>query len=174
MWLKTFVSNASSIFLTFIVAILSSYWITIYHEIDMKDGDFLPLYIAQVLHDKMFMGVNVFLVLVVSVVVRNLARVDAINSKHIAELRRRVASFSTADTKQTVVDKLADLAQYFDTFDERDENGAIVAIQIRPQRLVTYFLSIKEILVTLKFSNGKYMGYTIEDPDGKKNGDGSN
>lgn len=65
---------------------------------------------------------------------------------------------------QGVKDSFADLHEYF-TISDVTEGSAIKELIVKPIKINTYLVSVRNIVFTLKFYDGTYHSYTHEETE---------
>lgn len=89
--LRELKANASSSFINFLLAIIASYWVTIYHDIEINNNlSFVDLMFTN----KTFLISNVILGLLAILSVNNIYVVIKINGQHIPKLQTILSALS--------------------------------------------------------------------------------
>lgn len=162
MGISEFILNASSILLSFLVAILASYFVTIFHELhSTPPSGFISGYFHKIKNDKLFLIVNIFIVILLLTVARNLFVVNAINSQQIPELRKNVAGLEANMSERQIRDKLATFEEYF-SISAIKNNGDLEGLLLKPAKFNTFIISVKDISITLHFKEQRYTNYSIQ------------
>ena len=103
------------------------------------------------------------LLLLTSLSLHNIYTVVKINTKYIPKLKKVFAGLKAGVPVRVVKDSFADLHDYF-TISEVTEGDVIVELVVKPIKINTYVVSVKNIVFYLKFNNNRYESYTHEEP----------
>jgi len=161
--LKTLKVNASQSFVNFILAILASYWVTIFHDIPSKKP-ILEFFINYISTDIIFLITNVIIVLLAILALHNLYLVVKINRVYIPELKEILSKIEVGKHPNIVTDSFATLHKYF-IISRIEEKNKIIEIVVKPIRLNTNFMNMKNVRFSLKFINEEFVTYEEEEGD---------
>lgn len=159
--LKELRANASTSFVNFMLAIIASYWVTIFHDIEINNN---LSYIDLMRANSMFLTSNLVLLLLAAMSLYNIYTVININTKHIPKLQTILATLPEGREVRQVKDTFADLHDYFQIADVA-EGDEVKELIVKPIKINTYVVSVRNISFSLKFNEGKYLSYAHEEGD---------
>lgn len=157
--LKEIKANASLNFINFALAIIASYWVTIYHDLEINNNQ---SYIDLLHNNYIFLGSNIVWLFLAFMSANNIRIVFKINHTYIPELQKIFANLQEGKSVQGVKDSFADLHKYFQIADVA-ENGEINELIVKPIKINTYIVPVRNISFSLKFSKEKYISYSHEE-----------
>ncbi|MBF0463695.1 MAG: hypothetical protein HQK88_01070 [Nitrospirae bacterium] len=159
-------SNASPLWLNFIVTPFASYWGGIMRNILVSDHIFLT-FIETCYSKIVFDIINFFFLLFTVVALINFFKVDRINNTYIPKLindlvkLKKEHKFTTDELK----DYFAYYTKYF-VWKAITEGNKIIGYTIRPIHIHTFLKQIKKISVTISLDkDGFFDNYTTEGMD---------
>lgn len=161
---KSLKANSAQLLSSVILALFSSYWVTGFHKDFNKEISQLDWFIEQITNDYLFLFITFIFILLIVLSVYNVFVVVKINSSYIPMLREILSNDFKGKTPTQIIDSFATIHSFFRISETKDTNGNILEIIIRPIRLTTYFVSIKNAKFIVKFNKSeKSLDYIYEE-----------